>query len=164
MDDKAKVKDSLSLDDSGQSRKKDLDLDPMGEFGKVVNDSFDTIFNKELDLEIEEVPMVLFELHENALFYIEREEWDKALVLLQKAQIIIEQANVEKFKKDRLIIIIIFHNTALCYQMLGSLEDSALFLETCILNLEILSMMPLFQKTDVKCKLLSLECLLRMQL
>lgn len=129
MDDKARVKESLGIDD-GKSRKKDMDVDQMGDFNKAVNDSFDTIFNKELDLEIEEVPMVLFELHENALFYIEREEWDKALVLLQKAQIIIEQANVEKFKKDRLIIIIIFHNTALCYQMLGALEDSALFLET----------------------------------
>ncbi len=108
------------------------------------NDSFDRIFNKELDLEIEEVPMVLFELHENSLYYIDREEWDKALVLLQKAQIIIEQANIERFKKDRLIIIIVFHNTALCYQMLGSIEDSALFLETCILNLEILSMTETF--------------------
>lgn len=48
--------------------------------------------------------------------------------------------------------------------MLGSLEDSALFLETCILNLEILSMMQLFQKTEIKCKILTLECLLRMQL
>lgn len=66
--------------------------------------------------------------------------------------------------KDRLIIIIIFHNTALWYQMLGSLEDSALFLETCILNLEILSMMPVFQKTEIKAQILSLECLLRMQL
>lgn len=48
--------------------------------------------------------------------------------------------------------------------MLGSLEDSALFLETCILNLEILSMMTMFQKTEVKTQILSLECLLRMQL
>lgn len=48
--------------------------------------------------------------------------------------------------------------------MLGSLEDSALFLETCILNLEILSMMPMFQKTEIKAQILSLECLLRMQL
>jgi hypothetical protein len=39
---------------------------------------------------IEEVPMVLYELHENSIYYIEKEEWDKALVLLQKAQIIIE--------------------------------------------------------------------------
>jgi len=48
--------------------------------------------------------------------------------------------------------------------MLGSLEDAALFLETCILNLEILSMMPMFQKTEVKSQILSLEWLLRMQL
>lgn len=34
--------------------------------------------------------MVLYELHENSIYYIEKEEWDKALVLLQKAQIIIE--------------------------------------------------------------------------
>jgi len=34
--------------------------------------------------------MVLYELHENSLYYIEKEEWEKALVLLQKAQIIIE--------------------------------------------------------------------------
>lgn len=33
--------------------------------------------------------MVLYELHENSLYYIEKEEWEKALVLLQKAQIII---------------------------------------------------------------------------
>jgi hypothetical protein len=113
MEDKAKMKDGLTTDEGPASRKKELDMEGLGEMSKVVDDSFDTIFNKELDLEIEEVPMVLFELHENALFYIDREEWDKALVLLQKAQIIIEQANVEKFKKDRLIIIIIFHNTAL---------------------------------------------------
>jgi hypothetical protein len=41
--------------------------------------------------------------------------------------------------------------------MLGSLEDAALFLETCILNLEILSMMTTFQKTEVKTQILSLE-------
>ena len=49
-------------------------------------------FNKELDLEIskpietvDEVPVVLFELHENSLLYMDREEWDRALILLQKA-------------------------------------------------------------------------------
>ena len=98
MDEKAKLKEGLNIDKSPASRKKELEAEGLGEFNKIIYDSFDTIFNKELDLEIEEVPMVLFELHENALFYIDREEWDKALVLLQKAQIIIEQANVEKFK------------------------------------------------------------------
>ena len=77
------------------------------------------MFNKELDLDIEEVPTVLFELHENSLYYIDTEEFEKALVILQKAQTLIEYAQVESFAKDRLIIITIFHNTALCYQMLG---------------------------------------------
>jgi len=45
-------------------------------------DTFDLVFNKELDLDLEEVPMVLFELHENAQYYIDTEEYEKALVLL----------------------------------------------------------------------------------
>ena len=39
---------------------------------------------------IDEVPMVLFELHENASYYIDQEEYEKGLTLLQKAQHIIE--------------------------------------------------------------------------
>ena len=34
--------------------------------------------------------MVLYELHDNAMHYMDRDEWNKALILLQKAQIIIE--------------------------------------------------------------------------
>jgi len=59
---------------------------------------FDMLFNKELDLEINEVPVVLFELHENSLLYMDSEEWDRALMLLQKAQTLIEQLNIENFK------------------------------------------------------------------
>ena len=87
---------------------------------------------------------MLFELHENSLLYMDREEWDRAHILLQKAQVLIEQMNLEAFKKDRLIIVIIFHNTALCHQMLGNLEEASIFLETAVLNLEILSLMPDF--------------------
>lgn len=71
---------------------------------------FEATFNKDLDLAPYEAPTVLFELHENSLLYMDREEWDKALILLQKAQVLVDQT---KFKKDRLIIVIIFHNTAL---------------------------------------------------
>jgi len=71
---------------------------------------FEATFNRDLDLAPYEVPTVLFELHENSLLYMDREEWDKALILLQKTQILVDQT---KFKKDRLIIVIIFHNTAL---------------------------------------------------
>ena len=74
------------------------------------NDLYNSIFNKELDLAPYEIPTVLFELHENSLLYMDREEWEKAIILLHKAQVLIDQT---KFKKDRLIIVIIFHNTAL---------------------------------------------------
>lgn len=72
--------------------------------------------------------------------------------------------NLENFKKDRLIIVIIFHNTALCHQMLASLSEAAIFLETAVLNLEILSLMPEFQVPEVKNHTIYLEGLLRMQL
>jgi hypothetical protein len=75
-------------------------------FDKILN-------NKEFSLDMSEVPVVLFELHENSLLYMDSEEYDKALMLLQKAQTLIERLNIENFKRDRLIIVIIFHNTAL---------------------------------------------------
>lgn len=65
---------------------------------KNSNDTFEVIFTKELELDLNEVPTVLFELHENSLLYMDREEWDHALILLQKAQILIEQVNIENFK------------------------------------------------------------------
>jgi hypothetical protein len=48
--------------------------------------------------------------------------------------------------------------------MLGSLEESAIFLETAVLNLEILSLMPDFQTPGTKNHTIYLEGLLRMQL
>lgn len=46
---------------------------------------FERTFNKELIMDEDEVPIVLYELHENSLLYMDREEWDKALILLNKA-------------------------------------------------------------------------------
>lgn len=112
-------------------------------FDKILN-------NKEFSLDMSEVPVVLFELHENSLLYMDSEEYDKALMLLQKAQTLIERLNIENFKRDRLIIVIIFHNTALWHQLLGSLDEAAVFLETAVLNLEILSLLPEFQETHIK--------------
>lgn len=131
---------------------------------RATDETFEATFNKELELDLNEVPTVLFELHENSLLYMDREEWERALVLLQKAQVLIEQINIENYKKDRLIIVIIFHNTALCHQMLGALEEAAIFLETAVLNLEILSLMPEFQQTEIKNHSIYIEGLLRMQL
>ena len=48
--------------------------------------------------------------------------------------------------------------------MMGALEEAALFLETAVLNLEILSLMPEFQTPSTKNHIIYLEGLLRMQL
>lgn len=48
--------------------------------------------------------------------------------------------------------------------MMGQIEDASLFLETCILNLEIMSMSPANMKPAQKQKLLEMECLMRTQL
>ena len=48
--------------------------------------------------------------------------------------------------------------------MMGNLEEASLFLETAVLNLEILSLMPDFQTPAVKNHIIYLEGLLRMQL
>jgi hypothetical protein len=63
-----------------------------------VDETFEATFSKDLEIDIDEVPAVLFELHENSLLYMDREEWDKALILLQKAQVLIEQVNIENYK------------------------------------------------------------------
>ena len=47
---------------------------------------------------------------------------------------------------------------------MGSLEEAAIFLETAVLNLEILSLMPEFQAIEVKNHSIYTEGLLRMQL
>jgi len=108
--------DRLILDNvDGDSKSSDIDEKDIGVklHNPSSDETFELTFNKEVDLEMNEVPVVLFELHENSLHYMDREEWERALILLQKAQVLIEQMSLENFKKDRLIIVIIFHNTAL---------------------------------------------------
>jgi hypothetical protein len=80
---------------------------------KSSDDSFEKYFSKELDLEEDEVPIVLHELNDSALNYIARESYDKALVLLQKAQAIIEQLNLEKSRADKFLMLTILHNMAM---------------------------------------------------
>lgn len=102
---------------------------------KSSDDSFEKYFSKELDLEEDEVPIVLHELNDSALNYIARESYDKALVLLQKAQAIIEQLNLEKSRADKFLMLTILHNMAMCYQKIGALEECSLYLEGCLMNI-----------------------------
>jgi len=64
---------------------------------------------------IDEIPIVLLELNESALAYITREQFDKALLLLQKAHGVLDVVDISKSKRDQMIAIEIFYNMALCY-------------------------------------------------
>jgi hypothetical protein len=58
---------------------------PRGQGANSENNQFNKHYNKELKLCEDEIPMVLIELNESALAYINREQFDNALLLLQKA-------------------------------------------------------------------------------
>jgi len=45
-------------------------------------DSFEKFYNKDLDLEEDQVPVVIYELNESALNFIQQEQYEKALILL----------------------------------------------------------------------------------
>lgn len=49
------------------------------------NETFNRHYNKELRVSKDEIPIVLAELNDNAIAFIKREQYDKALNLLQKA-------------------------------------------------------------------------------
>lgn len=76
----------MNIEGEGMNSK--INIDP--EIGKKQTNIFERTFNKELLLDEDEVPIVLYELHENSLLYMDWEEWDKALILLNKAQSIVE--------------------------------------------------------------------------
>ena len=48
----------------------------------VLEDSFEKYYNKDLDLEEDQVPVVIYELNESALNFISQEQYEKALILL----------------------------------------------------------------------------------
>jgi len=50
------------------------------------SDSFYKHYNKEIKVNSEEIPIVLYELMDAAFNYIQRESYEKALILLQKAE------------------------------------------------------------------------------
>lgn len=70
--------------------------------GPATSDSFNKFYNKELKVSegknnysfltyiLDEIPLVLMELNESALNYINRDQFENALILLQKAHGVLE--------------------------------------------------------------------------
>jgi len=96
------------------------------------SDSFFKNYNKEIKVSHEEIPIVLNELNDAAFNYIGRESYDKALVLLQKAENVLEVISLEGSKRDMYIAYITYHNMAVCYQKMSMLEECSAVLKECI--------------------------------
>jgi hypothetical protein len=79
------------------------------------NDSFNRHYNKELRVSKDEIPIVLAELNDSAYQFIKREQYERALNLLQKAYGIVDVIDFSTCRRDRYHLFIMFHNMALCY-------------------------------------------------
>ena len=83
--------------------------------GLGANDSFNKHYNKELKVSEDEIPMVLLELNESALIYIQKEQFENALLLLQKAHGVLDVVDLTRCSRDQYIALQVFYNMAMCY-------------------------------------------------
>ncbi len=63
-----------------------------------------------------EIPILIYELQENAQNCIAGEDYRKAIIFYDKAYHILQTLNVEQSSKDKHLMLITTHNLALCYQ------------------------------------------------
>ena len=52
---------------------------------------------------VDEIPLVLLELNESALIYIQKEQFDNALLLLQKAHGVLDVVDLSRCPRDEFI-------------------------------------------------------------
>lgn len=79
------------------------------------NDTFNRHYNKELRVSKDEIPIVMAELNDSAYQFIKREQYERALNLLQKAYGIMDVIDFTSCRRDKYHLFIMFHNMALCY-------------------------------------------------
>ena len=79
------------------------------------NDTFNKHYNKELRVSKDEIPIVLAELNDSAYRFIKREQYERALNLLQKAYGIMDVIDFKSCRRDKFHLFVMFHNMALCY-------------------------------------------------
>lgn len=124
---------------------------------------FNKHYNKELKLCEDEIPMVLCELNESAMAYLGRDQFDNALLLLQKAHGVLDVVDLSGSRRDQFIAFQLFHNMAMCYQKQGQLEECALCLETTLDHLGSEYAFEKNQSLAVRIYKLKLEVRLRLQ-
>lgn len=126
---------------AGGSQRPPLSEEPMPAAPKVAapadaagdeNDSFHRLYNKEIKVNQDEIPLLLMELTDIAYKFIKKDQYEKAYVLLQKTESVLEVVNLEHSKRDRYFAYITYHNMAMCFQKLGMLEECIIYLKETI--------------------------------
>ena len=90
------------------------------------------MYNKEIKVNQDQIPIILSELTDAAFNFIQRESYEKALILLQKAEGVLEVVNVESCIRDKYIAFITSNNMSMCFQKLGMLDECNTYLKQCI--------------------------------
>ena len=73
------------------------------------------MYNKEIKVNQDQIPIILAELTDAAYNFIQRESYEKALILLQKAEGVLEVVNLESCIRDKYILFITNNNMAMCF-------------------------------------------------
>lgn len=96
------------------------------------NDSFHRLYNKEIKVNQDEIPLLLLELTDIAYKFIKKDQYEKAYVLLQKTESVLEVVNLDHSKRDKYFAYITYSNMAMCFQKLGMLEECIIYLKETI--------------------------------
>ena len=101
--------------DGPKIEKKPEKVDPEKAAAANENDSFHKLYNKEIKVNQDEIPLLLLELTDIAYKFIKKDEYEKAYVLLQKTESVLEVVNLEHSKRDKYFAYITYHNMAMCF-------------------------------------------------
>ena len=124
---------------------------------------FQKHYSKELKVNEDEIPFVLAEFIENSMRYIIKEQYEKALILLQKAHGIINVISIDNCQRDKYFGYVIFINMAVWFQKMGSLEECSIALENSLVYLTSYSSLR-DQTIARRIKLMQQEARIRIQL
>jgi tetratricopeptide (TPR) repeat protein len=127
------------------------------------NDSFHRLYNKEIKVNQDEIPLLLLELTDIAFKFIKKDQFEKAYVLLQKTESVLEVVNLDHSKRDRYFAYITYLNMAMCFQKLGMLEECIIYLKETI---QVIEKPNFFKDVSIsqRMKQMHMQCQLKLQL
>lgn len=82
---------------SGSGKNTSKDAKSGDQLGSQESDSFYKMYNKEIKVNQDEIPIILAELTDAAHNFIARENYEKALILLQKTEGVLEVSKSKAF-------------------------------------------------------------------